>query len=1189
MKTLNWIIILTSLIVSSHVKAQINITAEEQEYLYSKKTIKIGVIHEPLMPFWGGYFNPSGIFHKFSLDLSSKLEVKTEYVAYRSFSELFSGLSEGEVDITVGFQHTEERESKFFISNSILENSQVIWVRDKSLLNQPYHSLRWVCITDSVFCDILEDKKYSSLTSVVDTGLASRMLKSGVVDATISDALTILSYIDDTSEQIGKIIYDEKLKPIDYRVLTSKKQPILSQIIDKLIIQGKIKEAYEKEVNSNPLYLNDKANIEYILHHSQRRNIRYTIDTDSFPLSFNSKSNNIEGYIHDLLERISTKSVLTFEYVPSDGRDVMKMLKDGEVDLLPARNIKNIDLSDFATTNAFSIINFSMVESTALFPSGEYAILDTTGTKYHEIKVNGKVKQVKIYKNENSLTQDIKDGKIRYAFIDKDLMNYLVANQSDTGFKPTHNHQNFDVNVNLGMVVRNEEELLLNLIQMTLSTFTPEEISYLQEAYRKTTVKLGVDRNQVIIYSLIGIIIALISIFSLLIWGITFRSKVRELNKDMLLSNNEIKWLNGLLNSLPNLISITDSNGKTVFRNNAYKKYLGACDTCLTATSDCLVHPKTLKLTSLSQEVITPPGQECHLGKMCFHITQYHIKSPKNNQRYLLTSYNDVTELKQKELELIEANKKANTSIESRNLFLAVISHELRTPIAALLGLLEMLSKRVVDSESKLLLSNAISSADRLKYHVNDILDITKMEAKQLQLDISSYRIDQELGPLLRSFEASAKLKGLDFVVNWQATELLEAEFDSLRMNQILTNILSNAVKFTDTGTINTNIIINEHEVTFEVKDTGCGIANDQIEGLFQPFVQADKTITRRFGGTGLGMSIVNNLVTLMEGSIEFNSVLGQGTDVKITLPIKTSPVQFMPKSALVYSDDEMLNTWLHKWNLSITRSHSDDAISIEEFKYVNIYPDLLYLYIEERIAKTSRIVNTTDELNLIGHILVADDAPINRLLLNRQLKSIGVTATFAADGLEALDHLKKDASKYDLLLTDCHMPNMDGFNLAIQAKKISDFEHKPIIGCTAESSKIAAQKASEAGIDDMIYKPYSLEQLYRVLSQYLPKSVAPAWLLNYSEEDRHDMAKVVVESLSYDINQLRSPNCDLKALAHRIKGAAYALSLTELASIATQVEAQTESENLSDIKLALINAVQNVIDSATIIIKNKS
>lgn len=532
-----------------------------------------------------------------------------------------------------------------------------------------------------------------------------------------------------------------------------------------------------------------------------------------------------------------------------------------------------------------------------------------------------------------------------------------------------------------------------------------------------------------------------------------------------------------------------------------------------------------------------------------------------------------------------KAKREALEAIALRNQFLAVVSHELRNPLAAMLGLMEILSKKITNDDSQLLLQNAINSADNLKHHVNNILDFSKIEAKQLRLDVRRCSLIDELSPMLRSYEANTNVKSLGFEVNWVPTPYVYAHIDALRLNQVVMNLLSNAVKFTDKGQITVNIMTTKTELRLVISDTGCGMTQEQLSSIYSPFVQADASIARRYGGTGLGMSIVQSLIQLMRGQIEVSSELGEGTTVRVSLPIKAEEVVIDGANNKVYTNHEQVAAWLTQWGIPLaSESDADHWLTVDD-DAVNLFPDLLHTRLLRLMDLGIASAAHVNSQRLSGHVLVADDDPINRLLIKRQLTELGVTATLVEDGQQALAELEQRGEDYALLLTDCHMPNMDGYELTKHVKN-GQWQHMAVIGCTAEDSRIAVTKAELAGMDTVIFKPYTLEALYQVLMPHLQVTrqtdeKETTWIDDYLDSEREEVASVVVEAMTSDIMQLMQSPHEYKSIAHRVKGSAGVLGLQDLITYAIQLEQAEDEAEVAHHRQKLVNEMTKVVAQA--------
>ncbi|MDE1340684.1 transporter substrate-binding domain-containing protein [Vibrio aestuarianus] len=1158
---------------------------DDKAYLKNKSSITIGALTDSWLPYWGGFEGElSGIHHDYAVGIARELNIPILYRSYPNVLALLEGARKGEVDIVIGFGKTLERENDFIFTEPLYENVRVIWLKDESLLNKPLQSLTWSCVKNTAYCKLLEEYGYANIIAAQSYEDSIEIIRNGEADATVSNLISLNYYLSHHDIHEGKVVYDDFLGVQKNGILLSKNNEKLKEILDALIAADSRGETSSNISSENSYFLNDQENLKLLAKENSNQIIKYTIEEDMYPMSYVNNKGQIDGYIHELLNLLELKTILEFEYVPANGKSITKMLLDQDVDLLPVRNVESIDFRDFIITKPYFSISFGFVENKKRTPNGITAVLDRTGGFYQGLSLGYDFKDIKIYDNLTDILNDIELGKIKNAFINKDLINKKLINDDwSSKYIVLEAPLGADLNVDISMVVRKESKILKDMLDRALSTIDETDIELLKYKHARINVHYGYDKQTVVTYGVLTASLLLAVIF------LTFSRLSISLRKTKL-STEQLSWLTGLMDSIPSMIFISDTKGELILSNKAYRENFKACNidpNCSQRNTCSFANPKHFPDEEHFSDVIHVPEAQCEMGGKHYLVTKKPVLHPKGGMNYYLTVFNDITELKETEIALRYSNEQALEAVEARNNFLAVISHELRTPIAAMLGLMEILSSRLKNEESRMLLTNAVSSAERLKHHVNDILDFSKIEAKQLQLDINQHDLLDELCPILRSFEVSAKLKGLEFVLNCEPTNILYVKFDALRLNQIINNILSNALKFTEQGRITVDIKITAIHLSIVINDTGCGMSQKHTDSIFQPFVQADKSITRRYGGTGLGMSIVSNLVSLMGGRILVDSELNKGSSVAVDIPIEG---EIFDGSHLVYNERVTSNIeqqWLQRWGVLITEP-------LEEYNAVyvvgstdNYYPDLLMQQLVKDQNNSKPAVNGDQKQKLKGHILVVDDEPINRLLMKKQLTELGVDVTLSVDGVEAMNILHHRACEFDLIITDCHMPNMDGFELTRTVKKeLIAFVGKPIIGCTAEDSRIATEKAKAAGIDKIIYKPYSLSQLYQVLSGYLAVQESETkelinWLDEYNEEERQEMAEVVVDSLCYDIEQLEQADCDYKSIAHRVKGSAGALNLTDLALLARKLEQVSDPKQVEEEKVRLILAMKIVAEQA--------
>lgn len=631
-------------------------------------------------------------------------------------------------------------------------------------------------------------------------------------------------------------------------------------------------------------------------------------------------------------------------------------------------------------------------------------------------------------------------------------------------------------------------------------------------------------------------------------------------------SHQQMQWLMAVLDSFPAMVLISDAVGKPLLANKAYNE--SCCHSFVDAGNS--------------------QSDECIIGDKYYRISR-EVVSHNDGHQYHITVFADFTELMQRKQELKLSQQQAVDALKARESFLGIISHELRTPLAAMIGLMELLKPELKSSQNQELLKNAQASAERLKALVNDILDFSKMEADQLQLDTLQGNIFDELGSMLRTLEAGARVKGLNFIVDWQPTKLCYAELDWLRLSQIVNNLVSNAIKFTQQGSIKVSVRHTEEWLFLTIEDSGCGMTPTQLDTLFQPFVQGDPSINRNYGGTGLGMSIVSHLVQLMGGEISLESQQSQGTHVYLSLPVK-----FLPLTALlppeIKTTTPRLQNWLKLWGVSVNSANGTNSVTNSALEEVslcsNLYPDLLLRALSWPDKR--QLASTFKNPKYTGKVLVADDDPINRFLFQKQLKKLGLEVVTVNDGQEAFNYLMQTFADITLLITDCHMPKLNGYELVRKLRANNKFNALPIIGCTAEDSRLVAEKGASVGMNEIIYKPYSFDALSATLGRYCKQQVLEdgldklEWLDEYQIEEQLEFSAVVRDSLIADKAQLLEQTIPLAAIAHRIKGAANALNLNELAALAyvcqtvSDADAPLATKRLTDEIELIIAAINN-------------
>ncbi|MFA0078491.1 ATP-binding protein [Vibrio artabrorum] len=1193
MKTLLLLLIILTSLSFSSIAEEVKLSPAQQSYLQSRQKL---VLAKPMYRFnyvWEDLVasRKQNTRDKIQELLEQYLDVEIEIREYFSSRALFSAIATGEADLAIGFAEAGIRAEQFEFSERLYEVQNVYWYRDDVAKNTPHHQLKWVCIKGSLFCELLNNIGITDPMFVSSSAELLPAIANGFADATILDLTSIQSYysVMTPGEWQGALAFDQDLPKFPIQLMMNKNDSLLHSVVDKFLI------AKENDINklaSNYFYhFYDELVHQVIQSQYGKRPIRFTVTEEIYPYSyFDPTTQETVGFIHDAIKLISRKLGLKFEYVPPAGKDIIEMLKNGEVEFLPGFDVKSVDASLFIASEPFMTFQWALIKTNHDSAHDRTAILDRTGYFVPKSSLEGHLADAIIYKNMDSIIKDMSNGDLAYAYIPESIANLYIFNGYDALFNIVPQTKDVYLERQMGVIFTPNASFLKCVIDSAISLTTQNEIDLLTLKHHNIIAQYGYSEERIVAYTLAvaGVIFALIT------FGLV---KTRRLSlslsraqQSQQRSYDQIQWLTTLLNNLPSLIAIHDKNSQLILSNSAFDKQMATCFTYKDEANSPFCWLRDNDEHKGNQlGVWSTIKCDCNGGEQHFRVIRQSLANGAEADPYVITVLDDLTKWEKQQRELEISNKKAQEAIKARDLFLAIVSHELRTPIAAMIGLMELLSTKIENKDDMELLSNAQLSAERLKLLVSDILDISKMEANQLHLESKTSNIYDELCPIFRTFESNARLNNLNFKLDWKVDSISKASLDWLRVTQILNNLLNNAIKFTENGFVLVTVKTSSEQLQLSITDTGCGMSDQQIARAFQPFAQGDRSISRRYGGTGLGITVVQRLVNMMDGELKIESKLGLGTKVSVTLPIKGTATPLKVVTPM-HSEDREILAWFKAWKVDNQMNDYSQVIE-RSTQWQNLYPDLL---LSDITAQGKSVTHApASEYHFTGTVLIADDDPINRLLFAKQLKRFGLKTVIVKDGQEAMEELESSETLVDIIITDCHMPNMDGYQLTEKIRSLDKLKHLPIIGCTAEDSKLVIEKAERVGMDQVIYKPYSFEELACAIEELLPQQAVEtiqadqSWVQNYSPEEQLQMATVILDSFSSDKAMLLEPNPNIKAIAHRIKGSASLLGLDSLNRAAKDCEKNAEDpmychkliEEL-DLAIASAQAVIKQLDS---------
>ncbi|MBK5436001.1 transporter substrate-binding domain-containing protein [Pseudomonas sp. TH32] len=706
---------------------------------------------------------------------------------------------------------------------------------------------------------------------------------------------------------------------------------------------------------------------------------------------------------------------------------------------------------------------------------------------------------------------------------------------------------------------------LQSIIEKVLQSMAPDELNALYNRWRsppgmsgQTWINYERVIRQVVLAAVVLLLLALV-------WVIYLRRQVKARAKAEQMLNDQLRFVETLTDCMPPPLYVCDSNGRMVSCNRSFLKSVGlSTEQVLNKTPDQLprenfesapeFHHDFLHAIRYSQTIESVHAIQLQGRAVWISHWVQPFQNSQGITKGVICGWLDITEHRQLVQQLQEAKSHADDASRAKSSFLATMSHEIRTPMNAVIGILELALKRAdsapIDRTS---IEVAHTSAKSLLELIGDILDIARIESGRLSLSPKRTNLRELVESVARVFEGLARQKRLNLVLEIDSSINCDVLVDAMRFKQILSNLVSNAIKFTEEGTVEvsiTGVLIDGSvlNVSLSVEDTGVGISPLDQQRLFRPFAQVHRNV-QQTEGTGLGLVICRSLCEMMGGRLSMSSALGRGTKIDVELRLQ----------------------------------------------------------VLERVSISPVLATPARKQRYRLQVLVVDDHQVNRQVLYQQLAFLGHDVSEAENGREGFERWREQP--FDIVITDCHMPIMSGVELtrAIRRAELeSEQESTVIIGLTADAQPEELELCILAGMNDCLIKPIGIDDLdARLLEHYLTDEVdqpetkqlisipdsfklvdlAPLELLISNEPIKfQQILDELIKSNRKDCQTmqelLQNGEIDnLVELAHRVKGAARVVKGEQLVECCRRLEAACQDSKVESGQLQqLVGQVEAAI-----------
>ncbi|MHB9798976.1 transporter substrate-binding domain-containing protein [Pseudomonas sp. MT3] len=1136
---------------SSDVLVKVQLDEADWQWLRGKRTLVLGVTAPDYAPFdiMASGTDLEGVTADYMGVLAEALNVRVEVRRYADRQSAISALQKGEIDLLSRATHYESSFPGISLSLPYFTNQPVI-VGPQGMRLDSGDQLRGkrLSVVSDYFSneELARDFPGATIMPFLSLHQALEAVAFGQADLFVGDTFS--------AQYLMSQGYLANLKPLNFAsfngagfsfAVRSSDEPLL-KILDRALAATpqQLDNAIQRRWSPGGAY--SIASQRLILTPQEQRWMErnphpvLVVDRAQAPISFFDSQRNFQGIAADLLDLIHARTGLSFDVRPEPSVSTMlDEVKDGKAKAIGALTPTADREEWLAFTRPYMSASFAVV--VAKDAGWFHSLADLRGRRVAvprgsvlESFMRERHPEVRLVPVENNVDDlpMISEGKVDASIHLSTSANYLISryyHELRVAASLDREPGQFSI------AVSQRDPELLSILNKAILAISPDDMANVigrwsasvegpdstWEGYRTRIVQL--------VWGGIALLCAV------LLWNWRLQVKVRRRRLSEKELNYRLGFKRAMINGIPHPVAVRDREGRLLTCNRSFLEVTGMTRNAAQGSRliDCDWLPAE-EAQALHEEYLQTMTHGRALASdrvflLCQRMVEvYHwatpYKGPKGEVLGLVSGWLDVTERERLHHQLQAAKDQAEEASRAKSTFLATMSHEIRTPMNAVIGMLELALTRADQGHwERESVEVAYDSAKSLLTLIGDILDVAKIESGRLTLMPERARLRELVESIARVFDGLARQKGLELKVEIDAEAACDVLIDPLRFKQILSNLVSNAIKFTDKGQVRIQVcgerFAGAHmALEVAVEDSGIGItASDQAQ-LFEPFSQASQTSQASRGGTGLGLTICRKLAEMMGGSVQLESQPGEGTRVCVSLSLQ-----------------------------------------------------VLEPLAEEKMAP--RLAHQPCGRSL--RVLVVDDHAANRLLLTQQLEHLGHQVDVACDGAKALQAWHP--GDFDLVITDCNMPVLTGYDLAHRIRELEvemDVEPCVIFGFTANAQPDEMENCRRAGMNDCLFKPIGLENLRKRLESVpccasdIPCPEMQGLDLQLLEGMTggnptliHRLLEELYNSNDTDIEQvgplLEAQDWkELGELAHRMKGAARLVNASALQEGCAELEA---------------------------------